>query len=132
LYFAWVGTSSRIKCSSEHAVTPKAENKTGVGRAIPCAPFINLKDGANGVTRPTLNAVFQLRRSGRACAVDTTEDFSVRFHAVADDTAVAVGTNRRQRMDRALEAIEDVTLSAYDHFKRLVIFVLANFACRHT
>ena len=64
--------------------------------------------------------------------MDAAEDLSVRFDAVADDTAVAVGTNRRQRMDRALEAIEDVTLSAHDHFKRLVIFVLANFACRHT
>jgi hypothetical protein len=63
--------------------------------------------------------------------VDTTKDFSVRFYAVTDDTAVAVGANRRQRMDRALEAIEGVTLSAHDHFKRFVIFVLANFACRH-
>jgi MFS transporter, putative metabolite transport protein len=57
------------------------------------------------------------------------ENFSVRFDGVADDTAVAVGTNRRQRVDCALEAIEGVTLSAHDHFKRLVIFVLANFAC---
>ena len=64
--------------------------------------------------------------------MDTTEDFSVRFDAVSDYTAVAVGANRRQRVDCALEAIEGVTLSAYDHFKRLVIFVLANFACRHT
>jgi hypothetical protein len=64
--------------------------------------------------------------------MDTTEDLSVRFDTVADDTAVAVGANRRQRVDCALEAIEDVTLSAHDHFKRLVIIVLANFACRHT
>jgi hypothetical protein len=55
---------------------------------------------------------------------------SIRFDAVADDTAVAVEANRRQRMDCALEAIEGVTLSAHDDFKRLVIFVLANFACR--
>ena len=64
--------------------------------------------------------------------MDTTEDFSVRFDAVSDDTAVAVGANRRQRVDRALEAVESVTLSAHDDFKRLVIFVLANFACSHT
>ena len=64
--------------------------------------------------------------------MDTTEDFSVRLDAVADDTAVAVGANRRQRVDRALEAIKGVTFSAHDDFKRLVIFVLANFACRHT
>ena len=90
------------------------------------------KNGAHGVTRPTLSAVLQLRCAGRACAVHTTENFSVRFDAVADDTAVAVGANRRQRVDCALETVEGVTLSAHDHFKRLVIIVLANFACRHT
>jgi hypothetical protein len=64
--------------------------------------------------------------------MDTAEDFAVRFDAVPDDTAIAVRANRRQRMDCALEAVEDVTLSAHDHFKRLVVFVFANFACRHT
>jgi len=64
--------------------------------------------------------------------VHATEDFSVRLHAVADDTAIAVGANRSQRVDRALKAIEGVPLSGHDHFKRLVIIVLANFACRHT
>ena len=64
--------------------------------------------------------------------MDTTEDFSVRFDAVSEDTAVAVGANRRQRVDCALEAVEGVTLSANDYFKRLVIIVLADFACRHT
>ena len=64
--------------------------------------------------------------------MDTTEDLSVRFDAVAHDSAIAVWANRRESMDCALEAIEDVALSAHDDFKRLVIFVLANFACRHT
>src|SRR5262245_51813718 len=78
------------------------------------------------------SAVLQLRCAGRACAVDTAEDFSVRFHAVAHYAAVAVRANRRQRMDRALEIIEDVSLSAHDHFERLVIIVFANFTFRHT
>jgi hypothetical protein len=64
--------------------------------------------------------------------VDTTEDFSVRLDAVADDTAITVWANRRQRMDSALEAIKGVAFSAHDDFKRLVIIVLANFAYRHT
>ena len=64
--------------------------------------------------------------------MDTTENVSVRLDAVADDPAVAVRANRRQRMDRTFEAVESVTLSAHDDFKRLVTFVLANFACRHT
>jgi hypothetical protein len=55
--------------------------------------------------------------------VDTTEDFSVRLDAVADDTAITVRANRRQRVDCALETIKGVTLSAHDDFKRLVIFV---------
>ena len=85
-----------------------------------------------GVTRPTLSAVLQLRCAGCAGAVDTTEDFSVRFDPVPHDTAIAVWTNRRQGVDGALETIKDVALSADDYFKRLVIIVLANFACRHT
>ena len=64
--------------------------------------------------------------------MDTTEDFSVRFDAVADNPAIAVWANRRQRMNCALEAIKDVALSAHDDFKRLVVFVPANFASRHT
>ena len=64
--------------------------------------------------------------------MDTTENFSVRFDAVADDTAIAVRANRRQRVNCALEAIKGVALSAHDDFKRLVIIVLADFACRHT
>ena len=64
--------------------------------------------------------------------MDTAEDFSVRFHTVADDTAAAVRANRRQRVNCALEAIERVALSAHDDFKRLVIIVLADFAFRHT
>lgn len=64
--------------------------------------------------------------------MDTTEDLSVGFHAVTDYPAIAVRANWRQRVDRALEAIEGVALSAQDDFKRLVVFVLANFASTHT
>jgi hypothetical protein len=64
--------------------------------------------------------------------MDATENLSVGFNAVSHDPALAMRANRRQRMDRALEAIEGVMLPANDHFKRLVIFVFANFACSHT
>ena len=59
-------------------------------------------------------------------------DLSVGFHAVPDDPAVAVWADRRERVDRAFEAVEGVILSGYDPFKRLVIFILANFAFSHT
>ena len=79
-----------------------------------------------------LDAVFQLRFAGRARTVDAAEDLAIRFDAVSDDPAVAVRTDRRQRVDRALEAVKGVMLPTHNDFKRLVIFVLANFACSHT
>ena len=63
------------------------------------------------MTRPTLNAILQLRCAGLACAVDTTEGLSVRFDAVADDTAVAVRANGRKRVNCALEALEGSMLN---------------------
>ena len=44
-----------------------------------------------------LSAVLQLPCAGRACAVNTTEDLSIGFDAVADDTAIAVGDNCEAR-----------------------------------
>jgi hypothetical protein len=64
--------------------------------------------------------------------MDAAEDLSIGFHAVADYSAVAVRANRRERVDCALEAIERVMLAGDDYFKRLVIFIFANFACSHT
>ena len=63
--------------------------------------------------------------------MDAAKNLPVRFDAMTNYPAVAVGANRRQRVDRAFEAIEGVMLPANDHFKRLVIFILANFACSH-
>ena len=64
--------------------------------------------------------------------MDTAKALSISFHAVANYSAVAVRTNRRQRMDRAFEAIEDVMLVGNDHLKRLVVFIFANLASSHT
>jgi hypothetical protein len=64
--------------------------------------------------------------------MNAAEDLSVGFHTVPNDSAVAVRADRRQCVDRTFEAIECVMLSGYDHFKRLVIFIFANFACSHT
>jgi hypothetical protein len=77
-------------------------------------------------------AIFQVRFAGLASAVDAAENLPVCFNAVSDNSAVAMRANRRQRVDGALEAVERMVLPANDHFKRLVIFVFANFACSHT
>jgi hypothetical protein len=79
-----------------------------------------------------LNAIFQLRFAGRARAVDAAENLSIDFHAVPDDSAVAMRANRRQRVDSALEAVEGVVFSGNNYFKRLVIFIFTNFAGSHT
>ncbi len=78
------------------------------------------------------SAIFQFRSAGSARAVDATENFSVRFNAVSDDPAITMRANRRERVDRAFEAVERVVLPANDYFKCLVIFIFANFAGRHT
>ena len=64
--------------------------------------------------------------------MDAAEDFSSLLHAVTDDPALAMRTNRCQRVDRALKAIEGVVFAANDHLKGLVIFIFTNFACSHT
>jgi hypothetical protein len=64
--------------------------------------------------------------------MDAAEDLSIGFHAMADHPAMAVRANRRKRVDRALKAIEGVALVGDHHFERLVIFIFANFAFRHT
>jgi hypothetical protein len=64
--------------------------------------------------------------------MDAAENLSVGLNAVSDYPAIAMRANRRQRVDRALKAVEGVMFSANDNFKRLVIFVFANFACTHT
>ena len=78
------------------------------------------------------DAVFQFGFASAASAVDATENLALLFNTVTDDPAVAVGTNRRERVDCALEAIEGVMLAGNDYLKRLVIFIFANFACSHT
>jgi hypothetical protein len=64
--------------------------------------------------------------------MNAAEDFSVGFHTVPKDSTIAMRTDWCQRVDRALETIEGVMPAGYDHFKRLVIFIFANFACSHT
>jgi hypothetical protein len=64
--------------------------------------------------------------------MDAAKDLSIGFYAVADNPAVAVRANRRERVDCALKAIEGVMLASDDHLKRLVIIIFANFAFGHT
>ena len=61
-----------------------------------------------------------------------TINFALLFYAVPDNPALAMGAGRRQRLDRAFEAVEDMTLAGDNYFECLVVLVFANFAFSHT
>jgi hypothetical protein len=56
---------------------------------------------------------------------------ALRFDAMADDPALAVRTRRRERMNGALEAIENVRLPGVNDFEGLVVIVPADLALGH-
>jgi hypothetical protein len=53
------------------------------------------------------------------------------FYSVANDFAAAVFAFRRDDCDRAFEAVEDVGLTVFRKFERLVVIVSAQFAFGH-
>ena len=79
----------------------------------------------------SLRAIFQVRASLGARAVHATEHLAVLLHAVSHDPASAMRARRRDCVDRAFEAVEDVASSAGDYLEALVIVVSADFAFRH-
>src|ERR1041385_647187 len=66
-----------------------------------------------------------------AGAVSTAEELAIHLGTVADHPAAAMLTHRGHRLDRALEAVEDVPLPGRDYLECLVIFVSAHFTGGH-
>src|SRR5712692_10849049 len=64
-------------------------------------------------------------------AMLAAEERAFLFESVTDDMDAAVLAGRRQRMDRALEAVEGVGRAVHAHLKRLVVVVSAGFASGH-
>src|SRR5512146_2052183 len=64
-------------------------------------------------------------------AVRATVERAVRLDAVADDPAAAMGADRRELLDGAFEAVEDMPVSGGHDLEREVIVVAAHFADRH-
>jgi hypothetical protein len=56
-----------------------------------------------------------------------TEDAISLFHVVADDSATAMDALRRQRVDRAFKAVEDMLLSSQNYFKGFVVIISTDF-----
>src|SRR6266705_2579061 len=64
-------------------------------------------------------------------AMGAAEDRVVLLDAVTDDADAAVIAGRRERMDRAFEAVERMGVSVHRHLERLVVIVAAGFASGH-
>lgn len=61
----------------------------------------------------------------------TTEESPILLQAVADNSDTTCRTNGCERMNRALEAIVGVSLSALDYLECLVVIVSASFTFGH-
>jgi hypothetical protein len=64
-------------------------------------------------------------------AVGATEERAVGFHAMPNDSDATVGAGGRERVDSALEGIEDVGFTAHSHLKRFIVVIATGFASRH-
>jgi hypothetical protein len=64
-------------------------------------------------------------------AVGAAIEGALRFDAMADDPALTVRTRRRERMNCAFEAIENVGLPGVNDFEGLVVIVPADLALGH-
>jgi len=63
--------------------------------------------------------------------MDAAEDSAVVLDPMPDDTAAAMGTGGRERLDRAFEAVEDHGAAAHGDLEALVVVVAALFTSRH-
>src|SRR5688572_33274693 len=78
-----------------------------------------------------LHAVAQAVDAGGFGAMRAAVDHAVPFHAVADHRAAAVRTPRREKVDRALEAVERVGPPGEHDVEGLVVGVPAGCADSH-
>jgi hypothetical protein len=79
-----------------------------------------------------LDSILQFRNAMLARTVSAAVKLAISdLHAVPDDHASTVGAPGRQGMDRAFEAVKHVRLIPHHHFKRLIIFISADFTLSH-
>ncbi len=77
------------------------------------------------------HGVAHARLADRASAVRAAEEPAVRLDAMADDLAPAVLAHRRNRLNRALEAIEDMDCALGVYLEGHVVVIAAHLALRH-
>ena len=76
-------------------------------------------------------AIAQTAFATFARAIGAAKDSRPALDAVTDDPATAMSALRRQNVDRALEAVEDVGFSFALNFDRFVVIVSAVFTFSH-
>lgn len=64
-------------------------------------------------------------------AMSATKETAAGLDTVADDLAAAMFTFRRQRMDRALKAVEIMGDAIDDYLQIFIVLVPANFTLSH-
>jgi hypothetical protein len=63
--------------------------------------------------------------------MSATEDFAVVLHTMTDDSAATLRAGRRERLNRAFEAVECPPLATHHNLKGFVVVVAADFALSH-
>jgi hypothetical protein len=81
--------------------------------------------------RRTSSPVLHIGRRYFARAVGATEELARNFYSMPNHSALAMFADRRDRMDRALEAVEHVSKSSRNKFETLVVVVSTDFALSH-
>jgi hypothetical protein len=77
------------------------------------------------------HAILQGLLSLAAGAVSTTEHFLLRFESMPDDASSAMCTGRRQRVNGAFKAIENMNRPGPPNFEAFVIVIAAVFTPSH-
>jgi hypothetical protein len=75
--------------------------------------------------------VLQDRNPGAFGAMNAAENFTLCFHAVPNNLAAALGTFRREHVNRALEGIERLGFTFVAHFERLIVIISAAITLGH-
>src|SRR5687767_5536934 len=93
----------------------------------------NLRAGRFAPTayRATSGAVAEALHACLFGAVAAAENAVIGFETMADDAHAAMGARRRERVDRAFEAVERLCPAALGDLESLVVVVTASVAFRH-
>jgi hypothetical protein len=110
-----------------------AAEKTGSAKNGDDATVHDLP-GVLGLDRPSArasDAILQGLLSLTPGTVSTTEHFVLRFESMPDDASSAMCTGRRQRVNGAFKAIENMNRPGPANFEAFVIVIAAVFALSH-